>query len=118
MISAIYIEQAVSAHPTTQAIRRRFPDAQIIPIERYSEVFNRKAQNFRLQKNRPALILAAKHEGFVLPAPPGYGIGMPCNFYMSHMLNCVYLGWGAGGGVGGSTSSTRGVSAAKSAVSN
>jgi spore photoproduct lyase len=90
MISVIYIEQAVSAHPTTQAIRRRFPDAQIIPIERYSEVFNRKAQNFRLQKNRPALILAAKHEGFVLPAPPGYGIGMPCNFYMSHMLNCVY----------------------------
>jgi hypothetical protein len=90
MISAIYIEQAVSAHPTTQAIRRRFPDAQIIPIERYSEVFNRKAQNFRLQKNRPALILAAKHEGFVLPAPPGYGLGMPCNFYMSHMLNCVY----------------------------
>jgi spore photoproduct lyase len=90
VISAIYIEQAVAGHPATIAITRRFPDAVRIPIERYGEVFNRKAQNFRLQKKRPALILAHKHDHHVLPAPPGYGIGMAHNFYMSHMLNCVY----------------------------
>lgn len=90
MIPLIYIEHGVSEHPATLSICRRFPQAQQIPIERYNEVFNRKAQNFRLQKKRPALILAHKQDGFVLPAPAGYGIGMTHNFYMSHMLNCVY----------------------------
>ena len=90
MIHTIYCEHAIAEHPVTERIRQRFPRASWIPIERYGEVFNRRAQNFRLQKRRPALILAQKHGQLVLPAPPGYGIGHARNFYMSHMLNCVY----------------------------
>lgn len=90
MISLLYIEQSVADHPITQRIRKRFGNATCIPIDRYSEVFNRKAQNFRLQKKKPALILARKFERYVLPAPAGYGIGAQHNFYMSHMLNCIY----------------------------
>jgi spore photoproduct lyase len=71
-------------------ICRRFSGATIIQCEKYGEVFNRKAQNFRLQKQRPALILAQKHDHFVLPAPPGFGIGGGRNYYFSHMLNCIY----------------------------
>ncbi|WP_150051333.1 MULTISPECIES: SPL family radical SAM protein [Methylomonas] len=90
MIDTLYIEAAVAEHPRTLAIRKNFAQARIVECERYGEVFNPKAQNFRLQKRRPALILARKHHKWVLPAPPGYGIGGSRNYYFSHMLNCLY----------------------------
>jgi len=90
MFDLIYVEEAVRDHPRARAILGRYPRASVVPCERYGEVFNRRAQNFRLQKRRPALILAAKFDHFVLEAPAGYGIGHERNFYFSHMLNCVY----------------------------
>jgi spore photoproduct lyase len=90
MIDRIYIEEAVLEHPRTRRILERFRHAERVICERYGEVFNRRAQNFRLQKKRPALILARKFDHLVLDAPPGYGIGGERNFYFSHMLNCVY----------------------------
>ncbi len=89
-IRRIYVEDEVADHPRTLAILERFPKAERISCERYGEVFNRRTQDFRLQKRRPALILARKHGTRVLPTPPGYGIGGERNFYFSHMLNCVY----------------------------
>jgi spore photoproduct lyase len=68
----------------------RFPQARKIACGRYGEVFNPRAQNFRLQKQQPALILAEKYKNFALPAPVGYGIGATRNYYFSHMLNCLY----------------------------
>ena len=90
MINTIYIEEDVANHPRTLNILERFPNVTTIYCERYGEVFNRKAQNFRLQKKQPALILARKHKGFVLPTPKQYGIGAEHNYYFSHMLNCLY----------------------------
>lgn len=90
MIETIYIEEAVRQHPRTQAILARYADARVIACERYGEVFNPKAQNFRLQKQKPALILAQKHKNFVLPTPEHYGIGASKNYYFSHILNCLY----------------------------
>lgn len=90
MIDTIYIEEEVRDHPGTVEILARFPQARQIACGRYTEVFNRNNQNFRLQKKNPALILARKHEGWVLPAPPGYGIGGQKQYYFSHMLNCLY----------------------------
>ncbi len=90
MIEQIFIEKAVSAHPRVESIRARFPRAQTVEIDRYPEVFNRHRQNFRLQKRRPALILAEKRQGLVHETPPGYGLGQPQNYYFSHMLNCAY----------------------------
>lgn len=90
MISTIYIEEIIRQHPRTLEIMARFPEARKIACERYGEVFNPKAQNFRLQKQKPALILARKFKNFVLEAPTGYGIGASKNFYFSHMLNCLY----------------------------
>jgi spore photoproduct lyase len=91
MLSAVYIEDEVAAHPRTAAILARVPaSVPRIRCERYGEVFNLPAQNFRLQKQKPALILARKHGEMVLPTPPGYGIGLARNFYFSHMLNCPY----------------------------
>ncbi len=90
MINTLYIEENIRQHPRTLAICERFPKARQIICERYGEVFNPKAQNFRLQKQEPALILAEKYKNFALPAPSGYGIGAKKNYYFSHMLNCLY----------------------------
>ncbi|MDQ7089708.1 MAG: DNA photolyase [Methylococcales bacterium] len=89
-IKRIYIEEALYEHPRVKNICQQFPKATLIPCDRYGEVFNPKAQNFRLQKQQPALILAEKHKNFALPAPLGYGIGAEKNYYFSHMLNCLY----------------------------
>ncbi len=90
MIDTIYIEENILQHPRVLDILARFPKAGRIPCERYTQVFNPKAQNFRLQKLNPALILAEKYQHFVLPAPSGYGIGSKHNYYFSHVLNCLY----------------------------
>ena len=81
----LYIENEIKNHPQTLAILDRLPNPDIIEIERYGEVFNRRNQNFRLQKKSPALILAKKYDGWVLPAPGGYGIGGNKNYYFSHL---------------------------------
>ncbi len=90
MIDTLYVEEQLLQHPRVAALRSRFPRARLIECGRYGEILNRKAQNFRLQKQRPALLLARKHERRVLPAPAGYSIGGGHNYYFSHMLNCVY----------------------------
>lgn len=90
MIDTIYIEEDIADHSRTKAILARFPESTRITCKRYGEIFNRKAQNFRLQKIQPALILARKHKGLVLPSPKQYNIGAENNYYFSHMLNCLY----------------------------
>ncbi|MEE9354554.1 MAG: DUF1848 family protein [Methylococcaceae bacterium] len=90
MIETIYLEEAILQHPRAKAICERFPSARKITCHHYGEIFNVKAQNFRLQKLKPALILAKKHNNYVLPTPPEYGVGAQKNYYFSHMLNCLY----------------------------
>ena len=90
MIETLYIEENILQHPRVEEICSRFPRARQITCQRYGEVFNPKAQNFRLQKQQPALILAEKQQNFVLEAPSGYAIGAKKNYYFSHMLNCLY----------------------------
>lgn len=90
MFSHIYIEEEISTHPRARDICARFPRAQLVPCEHYGAVFNPRSQNFRLQKHRPALILAKKHSKLLLEAPRGYGIGGEKNYYFSHLLNCLY----------------------------
>lgn len=90
MVDIVYVEREVKDHHRTLAILNRLKNANVVEIGRYAEVFNPKSQNFRLQKNNPALIIAKKNKGFVLPTPEGYGVGSDKNFYFSHMLNCLY----------------------------
>ena len=90
MIDTLYIEQAIATHPRVREIGLRFPGANQVMCERYGAVFNRKSQNFRLQKKNPSLILAHKFDNHVLETPEGYGIGGRNNYYFSHMLNCIY----------------------------
>ena len=90
MIDTIYIEEDIIDHPKTNEILALMPRAVKIFIKRYTEVFNKKSQNFRLQKINPSLILARKYNNFLHKAPVNYGIGNQYNYYFSHMINCVF----------------------------
>lgn len=90
MISTIYIEEEIRDSDEVKRVLSIYKQVSPIIIERYGEVFNRNNQNFRLQKQRPSLILAAKHKDPILPTPPDYSIGGSRNYYFSHMLNCLY----------------------------
>jgi spore photoproduct lyase len=90
MVDVIYIEKDVVDHPRTIAIADRYPKAKRIVIEHYGEIFNSHAQNFRIQKNNPSLILAAKKNKKVMPTPSQYETGGGAHYYFSHMLNCLY----------------------------
>jgi spore photoproduct lyase len=90
MFETIYVEREVEEQPRARRILTRFPGAVRIACDRYTEIFNRRAQSFRLQKRKPSLILARKNERGVLEIPPGYGMGGERNFFFSHMLNCVH----------------------------
>lgn len=90
MTDIIYIEEQVINDPMTARICARYPRATQVICEHYGEIFNRHGQNFRLQKQLPALILAKKQKKLVMTAPPAYGLDGDHHFYFSHMLNCVY----------------------------
>lgn len=89
-MDTIYYESRVRDHVRVRRILERYPKATLVECDRYTEVFNVNAQDFRVQKRRPALILAEKHGSTVLPTPPDYSIGRKENHYFSHMLNCLY----------------------------
>jgi len=90
MFSSIYVEHDIMNHPRVSEICRRYPNSHIIECTHYGEIFNRRSQNFRLQKNNPSLILARKNNKRVMETPISYGLGGKNNFYFSHMLNCFY----------------------------
>ena len=90
MIETVYVEEEIIDHSVTKRVLNSFPRAVIIEISRYQEIFNKRHQNFRLQKKNPGLILAKKHDNFVLPVPSGFGMDAQENFYFSHMYNCIY----------------------------
>jgi spore photoproduct lyase len=90
MVSCIYIESEVRDHHRSREILRRNKSRPVVEINHYGEVFNPRAQNFRLQKSDPALIISSKQQRRVLKTPKAYGIGGYHNYYFSHMLNCVY----------------------------
>ena len=84
MIDTIYFEEQVADHPRTLNLFKRFSQAVRIPCSHYKEVFNPSGQNFRLQKKKPALILAKNSGKLVHPVPATYGIGGEENYYFSH----------------------------------
>lgn len=89
--SHIYVEHQAAGHPVTNKILKHFPGAKIIYIQHYKDVFNRSHQNFFLQKQAPALILAKKEGKLVYPgAPVCQNFGNHYFYYTSCMMNCIY----------------------------
>lgn len=87
----VYVESACLQQPRVLRYLNQHPNTHVIECTHYKEVFNPKAtQNFRLQKRRPAMIIAKKQGTRVHPTPESFGIGSNSNFYFSHLLNCPF----------------------------
>ncbi len=89
--SHLYIEEQAFAYPDTDAVRKKFPQAEIISIRDYRELFNRHQQDFRRQKRSMKLILAVKDSPHIYVGS-GYApdFGHPHFYYNALMMNCVY----------------------------
>lgn len=90
MIDTIYVESAVFEHSRTLSIIAKYPKARVIECESHQAIFNRKQQNFRVQKARPALILARKCGQLLHRVPKDQHLGAEHNYYFSHLLNCPF----------------------------
>ena len=86
----VYIEEDTRNDKNTIDILGRIKFKNLIYCNSYSEIFNPKNQNFRIQKIKPNIILAKKKKNFLMNTPKNFTIGFKENYYFSHMLNCIY----------------------------
>jgi spore photoproduct lyase len=89
--SHIYVEEGARDYPNTRRILAHFPDAQVVEICHYKDVFCRSHQNYSLQKQTPCLILAEKQ---LHPVYEGSSLcqdfGNQHFYYTSPVMNCIY----------------------------
>ena len=64
MVKIIYIERDLLKSSITKSIINKLGKVEMIVCEKYTDVFNKKSQNFRIQKKQPSLILAKKKKIF------------------------------------------------------
>lgn len=89
--SHIYVEQGVREHARTKQILSHFPQAQVVGIAHYKDVFNRRGQQYEAQHRSQSLILAAKTDHFFYEgAKPCQNFGNSNFYYCSTMMNCIY----------------------------
>ena len=89
MIKRLYVERSARDHPRAARIAQK---TGLTPIycDSYREILNPKTQDFRLQKQSQALVLAQKQRTWVHEAQDGYRIAPGRHYYFSHLLNCPY----------------------------
>ncbi len=90
MNKIIYIESDIKDHLRTKLICSSFNKPEVVIIDRFSEIFNKRNQSFKIQKTNPALILAKKYKNLFHKTPDNYGIGNKHNYYFSYMYNCLF----------------------------
>ena len=89
--SHIYVEERILSHPRTQKILAHFPNAQVISIEHYKDVFCRRGQQYVQQHQAQSLILAKKEDHFIYEgAKPCQDFGNEHFYYCSTMMNCMF----------------------------
>ncbi len=95
MYGQIYIEERAKAYPLTndilKALNRSSCDDGVIGIRHYKDLFNRRNQDFAIQKKAPSLILAVKEGNLVYKgAKVCQDFGNENFFYTSCVMNCPY----------------------------
>lgn len=82
----IYLEKKAKNHPRTTAILTKFPNACILEIDHYKNIFDKNIWN---QTLTPAIIIAQQENIPLLPVPPNYGREGK-SFFFKSSLNCVF----------------------------
>ena len=87
----IYVEERASLYPLTNEILAKLPDAHVIKIKHYKDVFDRKRQNAAAQKENQALIIAVRDGNRIFKgAPVCQSMGQKNFYYASSMMNCPF----------------------------
>jgi spore photoproduct lyase len=87
----IYVEQRASEYPKAKEILSKIPDAAVISIRHYKDVFDRKRQDAVLQREHRALILAVRDGNRLFDgAPVCQSFGQKNFYYASSMMNCPF----------------------------
>ncbi|MCR5641013.1 MAG: radical SAM protein [Lachnospiraceae bacterium] len=86
----VYVEDGLDPN-RVQEILLRVQPKEVIPIGHYKDVFCRPHQDVVLQRQAPALILAAKRAPFFYPgAPVCQSFGNEHFYYTSLAMNCLF----------------------------
>ena len=93
--SHIYVEEKVfldeGYRKKAEEIISHFPEAVVVPIGHYKDVFNRHRQNYVKQHEAQAMILAVKQGTLVYPgAKVCQSMGNKHFYYTSCMMNCLF----------------------------
>ncbi len=89
--SHIYVEEAARSYPDTDYILSRFADARQISLPHYKDVFNRKQQSFRAQKESVKLILAVQQGNFIYKGDSRIQSFQESGVYYNALIrNCLY----------------------------
>ena len=89
--SHIYVEEGAKNHKRTARVLEKFPNAEVIEIRDYRDVFNRRNQDPVIQHKAQKLILAVKKDGFLYEgAPVCQSFGEEAFYYTSNVMNCIY----------------------------
>ena len=87
----IYVEREIAEKERTRSILRCFPNAEVIPVAHYKDVFCRPRQNTALQHMRQSLILAKKTGTLIYPGSPVcQSFGHQHFYYTSLCMNCPF----------------------------
>ena len=87
----IYVEERAFGYPLTEQILAKIPDAHVIKIKHYKDVFDRKRQDAPLQKEHQALIIAVRDGSRIYKgAPVCQSFGNKNFYYASSMMNCPF----------------------------
>ena len=87
----IYVEERAFGYPLTEKILAKIPDAHVIKIKHYKDVFDRKRQDAPLQKDNQALIIAVRDGSRIFKgAPVCQSFGNKNFYYASSMMNCPF----------------------------
>ena len=89
--SHIYVEKQIKDHKRTKEILKKLPDAIVIEIDHYKDVFCRRKQSIVAQNKAKALILAKNQNGCIYEgAPVCQNFGNDNFYYCSCMMNCLF----------------------------
>ena len=89
--SHIYVERGIQNHKRTKKILRKFPEAKLVMIDHYKDVFCRRGQIYGKQHQAPALILASKQGNLIYEgAAVCQSFGNEYFYYTSCIMNCIY----------------------------
>jgi spore photoproduct lyase len=87
----IYVERIAADHPQTRRILLSYPEAPVVTVEHYGEVFHRRHQEFQLQKRNPALVLAVARGRLLYQATSRIADDSSvATFYTDQLRNCPF----------------------------